>query len=61
MGQEFVRQSFFFNKTLQQLIDYEKNNRQAKTKNSVEVPVENSVEVPIQIISFSLRTLSMIF
>ena len=57
---KFVCQSYFINKTLEQVNDYENNNRERgkNHKFSRKVPEENAGA--IQIISSSLKTLSMI-
>ena len=56
---KFVCQSNLVNKTLQQVIDYETSNKGRKNRNfSRKVPEEN-VEA-VQIISSSLKTLSII-
>ena len=56
---KFVYQSFFINKTLQQVTDYEKKTETGKNqKLSRKAPLEN-VEA-IQLVSSSLKTLSMI-
>ena len=56
---KFVCQSYFINETLNYVIDYENNNRDRQKQKFIRKVPEENVEA-IQLVSSSLKTLSMI-
>ena len=56
---KFVCQTYFINETLQHVIDYENNNRDRQKQKFIRKVPEENVEA-IQLVSSSLKTLSMI-